>query len=111
MHDSIHVFPSLNRRHFFLDSVFFLAAAFLFAVPAFSQTAPVVAPADPAKYLDDVKALASPEMEGRGEGSKGLALAERLIVARYKALGLEPAGKREYLQPFRVVTGRRIRRG
>ena len=47
-------------------------------------------------------------MEGRGDGSKGLALAEHLIVERYKSLGLEPAGSKGYLQSFRVVTGRKI---
>src|SRR5262245_48092327 len=72
------------------------------------QNPPTPAPTDAAKYLEDVKALSSPEMEGRGDGSKGLALAERLIVERYKSLGLEPAGSKGYLQPFRVVTGRKI---
>ena len=86
----------------------FLAAAFLLTTPARGQTVPAVAGTDAAKYLDDIKALTAPEMEGRGDGSKGLTLAEHLIVARYKALGLEPAGKKEYLQSFRVVTGRRI---
>jgi len=73
-----------------------------------AQNPPTPAATDAAKYLDDVKMLSSPEMEGRGDGGKGLALAERLIVDRYKSLGLEPAGSRGYLQSFRVVTGRRI---
>src|SRR5215472_676751 len=88
--------------------LFFLAAAGLSTGPLFGQTVPAVASTDAAKYLDDIKALSAPAMEGRGDGSKGLTLAEHLIVARYRALGLEPAGKKEYLQPFRVVTGRRI---
>src|SRR5262249_20570604 len=73
-----------------------------------AQAPIAVPPTDPAKYLDDVKALSSPEMEGRGDGSKGLTLAEHLIVERYKSLGLEPAGSKGYLQAFRVVTGRKI---
>jgi hypothetical protein len=50
-------------------------------------------------------------MEGRGDGTRGLTLAERLIVERYKSLGLEPAGSKGYLQSFRVVTGRKIQGG
>src|SRR5579862_6168844 len=90
-----------------------ISAVFCIATGAASaQTAaPAVASADPAKYLDDIKALTAPEMEGRGDGSKGLTLAEHLLVARYKALGLEPGGKKDYLQSFRVVTGRRIQPG
>jgi hypothetical protein len=60
-------------------------------------------------YLDDVKALASPDMQGRGDGTKGLTRAEHLIVRRYKSLGLQPAGTNGYLQPFSLVTGARIK--
>jgi hypothetical protein len=89
----------------------FLAAACLSASPLLGQTGAAAASTDAAKYLDDIKTLTAPEMEGRGDGTKGLTLAEHLIVARYRALGLEPAGKKEYLQSFRVVTGRRILAG
>jgi hypothetical protein len=43
------------------------------------------------RYLDDIKHLTAPEMEGRGGGTKGLTRAEHLIEQRYKSLGLEPA--------------------
>lgn len=85
-----------------------LLAALFFAGTVNAQGAPAIGATDAAKYLDDVKKLSSPEMEGRGDGSKGLVLAEHLIVERYKTLGLEPAGSKGYLQPFRVVTGRKI---
>ena len=62
--------------------------------------------ADSARYLDDIKALTTPQMEGRGDGSKGLTRAERLIEKRYKELGLDPAGGRGYAQPFSLITGR-----
>ena len=65
--------------------------------------------ADPTRYLADVKALASPEMEGRGDGSKGLTRAEHLIEKRYKELHLDPAGVNEYSQPFSVITGARLK--
>jgi len=65
--------------------------------------------ADPNRYLNDVKSLADPEMEGRGAGTKGLARAERLIEKRYKELGLQPAGVNGFAQPFPVITGARLK--
>ena len=65
--------------------------------------------ADPTRYLNDIKTLAAPDMEGRGAGTKGLTRAEHLIEKRYKELGLEPAGVKGYAQPFTVVTGARLK--
>jgi Peptidase family M28/PDZ domain/PA domain len=65
--------------------------------------------ADATRYLDDVKNLASPEMEGRGAGSKGLTRAEHVIEKRYKELHLDPAGVHGYSQPFSVITGARLK--
>jgi hypothetical protein len=42
------------------------------------------------RYLDDIRHLIAPEMEGRGDVTKGLTRAEHLIEQRYKSLGLEP---------------------
>ncbi len=84
----------------------------LFAVLAVAATmlAAASAPqADPNRYITDVKALASPEMEGRGAGTKGLIRAEHLIEKRYRALHLDPAGVEGYAQPFTVVTGARLK--
>jgi len=61
------------------------------------------------RYLDDVKQLTVPSMEGRGDGTKGLTHAAHLIEQRYKSLGLEPAGVQSYFQPFAVVTGARLK--
>jgi Zn-dependent M28 family amino/carboxypeptidase len=58
---------------------------------------------DPARYLDDVKYLASPEMKGRATGSPELEKAAKWIEARFREFGLKPAGK-SYLQPFPVTT-------
>src|ERR1700731_622016 len=63
--------------------------------------------ADPKRYLEDVKALSAPSMEGRGAGTKGIALAANLIEERYRSLGLQPAGSKSYFQPFTVITGAR----
>ena len=65
--------------------------------------------ADPARYLNDIKSLASPEMEGRGAGTKGLTRAEHLIEKRYKELAIPPAGVNGYAQPFTVITGARLK--
>src|SRR5215475_12445061 len=65
--------------------------------------------ADSTRYLNDIKALASPEMEGRGAGSKGLTRAEHLIEKRYKELHIDPAGANGYVQPFTIVTGAKLK--
>ncbi|HKN69749.1 MAG TPA: hypothetical protein VJX30_01890, partial [Terriglobales bacterium] len=70
---------------------------------------PAIPSADPHRFLDDIKALSAPAMEGRGAGSKGLTRAEHLIEKRYKSLGLEPAGTNSYLQPFTVITGAQLK--
>ena len=79
--------------------VLLLAGVSLAAAP------PVVGPADPQRYLIDIKALTQPKMEGRGEGTKGLVRAEHILRDRYKSYGLEPAGSNGYLQSFTVTTG------
>jgi hypothetical protein len=82
-----------------------LAAALLVA----ADTAPSVLTADAHRYLEDVKALTTPAMEGRGDGTKGLSRAAKLIEQRYKSLGLQPAGKNGYFQPFSVITGAKLK--
>jgi hypothetical protein len=82
---------------------------FVVALTLFAAASTAPPQADPTRYLADVKALASPEMEGRGAGSKGLTRAERLIEKRYKELHLDPAGVNGYSQPFSVITGARLK--
>lgn len=65
--------------------------------------------ADPQRYLADIKVLTAPAMEGRGAGTPGIAKAANLIEQRFRALGLQPAGKNSYLQPFTVITGARLK--
>ena len=67
--------------------------------------------ADPNRYLQDVKALASPDMEGRGAGTKGIERAAEMIAERYRALGIQPAGTNSYFQPFGVITGAKLLEG
>lgn len=65
--------------------------------------------ADPARYLNDIKVLTAPAMEGRGDGTKGLNRAAHLLEQRYRHLGLRPAGSKSYFQPFTVITGAKLR--
>jgi hypothetical protein len=73
--------------------------------------AQTLAPADPARYIHDIQSLTTPQMEGRGNGSQGLTRAEKILVARYKSLGLEPKGSKGFLQPFTVITGAELKAG
>ncbi len=86
-------------QHFSLVAVAAILIAASTAVPQ----------ADPTRYLNDVKALASPEMEGRGPGTRGIGRAQHLIEKRYKELHLDPAGVNGYAQPFTVITGARLK--
>ena len=67
--------------------------------------------ADPKQYLDDVKSLSSPAMEGRGAGTKGIEHAADMIEQRYRSLGLQPAGTKSFFQPFTVITGAKLKEG
>jgi aminopeptidase YwaD len=55
--------------------------------------------------LQDIKTLSAPNMEGRGDGSKGLTRAREILVHRYASLGLEPKGSNGFLQPFDIIVG------
>jgi Zn-dependent M28 family amino/carboxypeptidase len=65
--------------------------------------------ADPKRYLDDIKALTTTAMAGRGDGDPGLTLAANMLEQRYRSLGLKPAGTNSYLQPFTVITGAKLK--
>lgn len=80
----------------------------LLSASASTNTTQIV-PADPQRYLNDIKTLTEPKMEGRGDGTKGLVRAEHVLQAHYKSLGLEPAGTHGYLQPFVVTTGAKLK--
>jgi len=74
-----------------------------------AASTPTIGNSDPGRYLDDVKRLSAPEMEGRGDGTKGLERAAHLIESRFRRWGLKPAGTNSFFQPFTVVTGARLR--
>ncbi len=75
------------------------AALFLAA----SLVAPAVRAASPltpaAQWSADVAALADDRNEGRAPGTPGYDRAAAYVVARFRALGLKPAGVAGYFQP------------
>ena len=77
--------------HFFNRLFAPLLVLILTSAASSTQTL-TVGKADPVRYLDTIKALTAPAMEGRGDDTKGIALAAQLLEQRYKSLGLEPAG-------------------
>lgn len=99
----------MRQRLFEISAGAFLAL--VLAAPAPAQTpgrAPTLGKAEAARYLDTIRTLASPEMEGRGAGTKGIDRAAQLLEQRYQSLGLEPAGTQGYFQPFTVTTGAKL---
>ncbi len=61
---------------------------------------------DPKAYLAHVKFLASGDLEGRGNGSRGLETAADYIAAKFREAGLEPAGDGgTFFQRFEMTTG------
>src|SRR5438105_11805485 len=86
-----------------------LASILLAATAVAADTAPSVPASDAHRFLEDIKALTVPAMEGRGDGSKGLTRAAKLLEQRYKSLGLRPAGTNGYLQPFSLITGAKLK--
>ena len=90
-----------------------LAALMAFAVAAVAPAqapaqAPTLGKADATRYLDTIKTLAAPDMEGRGAGTKGIERAAHLLEERYQNLGLDPAGTQGFFQPFTVTTGAKL---
>src|SRR5579859_647714 len=75
----------------------------VFALIAAAQSL-TVGKADPTRYLNDIKALTAPATEGRGDDTKGIEVATKMLEDRYKSLGLVPAGTNGYRQAFSVVT-------
>jgi hypothetical protein len=90
-------------------TVVFAQAVLITSFSTATSTTTQVAPVSPQLYLADIKTLTAPQMEGRGDGTKGLVRAEHVLADRYKSLHLLPAGKQGFFQPFVVTTGARLK--
>ena len=67
---------------------------------------------DPNAYLEHVKFLASEDLEGRGNGSRGLESAAEYIAAQFREAGLEPGGDAgTFFQRFEMTTGMSVEPG
>ena len=66
---------------------------------------------DPARYLENIKALASEGMRGREAGRPELDDAARYIAGQFQAIGLEPASGGGFLQAFPITAAARLGEG
>ena len=83
--------------------------ALAFSIAAIAAPATLEQRADEARYIEHVKFLASPELQGRAAGTPGLERAAAYISTQFKKAGLEPGvDGHSYLQPFTVTTGARM---
>ncbi|HYP09319.1 MAG TPA: M28 family peptidase [Bryobacteraceae bacterium] len=95
--------------HFDLKSKLVVTTAL--AVAMFAQsTAPAPVRTEQAaveqRFIQHLKTLAEPAMEGRGAGTAGLEKAANYIAGEFKKAGLQPAGPRgAYTQDFALTTG------
>ena len=79
---------------------FTIAAAFLVAVPASSQTATA------SRTREHVETLASPKFDGRLTGTNGEKLAADYLVAELKKFGARPLpGSTDFRMPFEFTAG------
>jgi len=84
---------------------FALAAAGA-AFNAFAATPELVSGLSAARYLNDVRYLASDDLKGRGDGTPELDKAADYIAGEFRKAGLMPAGENgTYFQNFDITTG------
>jgi hypothetical protein len=78
--------PRRPRRFLHAALSGLLVLAIVVAAPAQAPApAPAFGKADAKRYLDNVKELSAPAMEGRGAGTAGIALAAKLLEERYRS--------------------------
>jgi len=110
MPEQLNCIPS-PRSHRTKSADYLRLVSLVVATGFFSATVLAQTPSlETQRYVQDIKTLTQPKMEGRGDGTKGLVRAEHLLADRYKKLGLLPAGKNGYLQPFVVTTGAKLKK-
>ncbi|MFN6112950.1 MAG: hypothetical protein ACK47W_04290, partial [Bacteroidota bacterium] len=67
-----------------------------------SQTA---TSAEAQRILDHVRVLASDSCQGRGPGSSGIEKAAAYVMQQFQSIGVRPAGRASYGDPFTLTTG------
>src|SRR6266403_2212259 len=92
--------PLSKRRFAWASKAALISVLGLALATLITAQTPAVRLADPVRYLNNIKALTTPAMEGRGDGAPGLTRAAHLLEQQYKDLGLEPAGTQGFFQAF-----------
>ncbi|MGH9667242.1 MAG: M28 family peptidase [Bryobacteraceae bacterium] len=87
-----------------MKSVFSRAPLRLFLAGSALLCAAAKVDLPPGEYLDHIKYLASPELQGRGTGTPGLEKAAAYIAADFRSLHLQPVAGESYYQDFQVTT-------
>jgi hypothetical protein len=64
-----------------------------------------------ARYLEHVKFLASDNLAGRGNGTRGMERAAEYIAGQLRAAGVAPGVNGSWFQPFQIVTGLEVGKG
>ena len=81
-------------------------------VPAVQTSADAAPEFSRGRYLEHVRHLASPDMQGRGNGSPELEEAADYLADQFRLLGLAPAGEDgSYFQGFEATTDARLGNG
>ncbi|MFO0929368.1 MAG: M28 family peptidase [Gemmataceae bacterium] len=93
----------MSRRNALLS--FTLLVPFLTTIGHAARPAQLPNEAVEARLRRDVTFLASPECEGRGPTTKGIDRAAGYLAAEFGRIGLKPAGKDGYFQPFALAGG------
>jgi aminopeptidase YwaD len=57
------------------------------------------------RIVDHVRVLASDSCQGRGPGSNGIEKAAAYVISHFQSIGLKPAGRSSYGDPFSLTTG------
>ena len=84
----------MHRLAAFLTMVMVLGAASIAAPEILSN-----------RLIEHIKVLSSDEMKGRGNGGPELDRAADYIRNQFKAAGLQPGWKGEWIQPFELIAG------
>ncbi len=79
------------------------AGLFWLPIPS-DSTAGSTAEISGSRYLEHIEYLASPAMQGRGNGSDALETAAGYLADQFRIWGLEPAGEDGYFQTFEATT-------
>jgi hypothetical protein len=86
----------------------YIILSLLFTVPVVAQKLNKADRAVLEHLKGHISYLAHDSLEGRRTGTAGEAIAARYLSGQFGALGLQPKGTQQFLQPFEVYEGRQV---